>query len=70
MTETRACPECDSAKVQRRMPEHPHSAAGGRWYCNGCNEHIDEPTTREEKQPGGRYGLSKALAEADKEAWP
>jgi len=42
----------------------------GRWYCNGCNEHIDEPTTREEKQPGGRYGLSKALAEADKEAWP
>jgi len=65
-----ACPECGSARIRRRNPEHPSSpeTQTNDWACLDCPAHFDEPDERPMQTPGGRHGLAKRLVEADPDA--
>ena len=63
MTETTACPECDSCNIARRTMHDPSSEQTRKWYCRNCQTRFDAPTRRErEGIYGGRHGLAGELA--------
>lgn len=43
-----ACPECDTAAIERRTPAKAGSPAWQthRWYCRNCGASFDEPVER------------------------
>ena len=66
-----ACPECDSANIQRRVNRHEQSNAA-RWYCRHCGVKFGEPVEREAHTPGGpkRTGLPRQLLDMDPDEVP
>jgi hypothetical protein len=64
------CPECDSARIRRRTPEHPSSPdhQTNQWACLDCPARFDEPNERPKQTPGGRAGLAGQLVDADPDA--
>lgn len=71
----RACPECDSAKLERRTPGSMSSclaASEGCYRCPECGATCseDEAVERESKHPVSREalsGLAQTLANTDPE---
>jgi len=65
-----ACPECESARLRRRTPDHPASPAHQthRWNCVDCGLSFDDPVERPRRQPGARSGLARELVDADPDA--
>jgi hypothetical protein len=69
--EVAACPECDTAQLQRRSSSYagPESEQEEPYYCGGCGSYVEEPVYRENRAVGGPAvsGLAAELLEADPE---
>ncbi|WEL29817.1 hypothetical protein [Haloferax volcanii] len=67
-----ACPNCDSAQINSRQPEHPTSRleeSAPRYHCGDCDSDFDHPVEREARAEVGTNpeSLAARLEEADPE---
>jgi len=72
MSETTACPYCDSTSIKRNCvgdsPDRPGNASDDpdAWRCIECGRGFDDPKSRErEHETETRKGLAGRLARAE-----
>jgi len=64
----KACPECDSSRLQfRTVGQNGRYREGeGDYYCKDCEATVEDPVERERKNiRAARHGVAKKLEQAD-----